>query len=138
MKLKLRRPLSCDKDATIGQLFIDGVFECFTLEDKDRYLESSGEKVAGSTCIPRGTYKVTITHSNRFNRLLPLVHDVPQFEGIRIHPGNSSSDTEGCILVGMSVVNNCTVKDSRVAFSKLFDKITLAIAVDEEVELEVV
>jgi hypothetical protein len=72
----------------------------YTLEDTDRKLEEGGEKVAGQTCIPRGRYRITLTMSNRFKRILPLLNDVPQFSEIRIHAGNTPADTEGCIIVG--------------------------------------
>ena len=65
--------------STLGMLSIDGEPYCYTLEDTDRQLENGGAKVYGKTAIPRGRYRVTITHSQRFNRPLPLLHDVPQF-----------------------------------------------------------
>ena len=80
----------------IGDLFIDGQFFCYTLEDERR---PDGLKVYGETAIPVGTYNVKVTRSNRFKRLMPILLDVPMFSGIRIHGGNSSKDTLGCILV---------------------------------------
>lgn len=74
--------------ATLGDLFVDGVYFCKTLEDVDRKLECDGEKVYGKTAIPRGAYNVIIDWSPRFKRELPHVLDVPGFEGIRIHSGN--------------------------------------------------
>lgn len=76
--------------STIGELLIDGVFECFTLEDKERDV-----KIKSETAIPKGTYKVIINQSNRFKRLLPLLLNVPNFEGVRIHSGNTNHNTEG-------------------------------------------
>lgn len=106
------------KDTTIGEMWIDGKFECYTLEDAIRK-----EKVYGMTAIPAGTYKVVINMSNRFKRLLPLLIDVPGFEGVRIHPGNSHLNTEGCILVGQSVRPDLQwVFNSKVAFEALFKK----------------
>jgi hypothetical protein len=96
MKIELLRDKSTGK-ATTGRLLIDGVFQCWTLEDVVR-----PSKIAHETAIPAGTYKVVITESNRFKRRLPLLVDVPGFDGIRIHPGNSADDTDGCILVGTS------------------------------------
>ena len=117
MKLTLTRKVMTG-ESTIGVLSIDGIFQCYTLEDVTR----KGSKVWGATAIPAGTYKVLVTMSPRFKRLLPLIVDVPGFDGIRIHPGNTAKDTEGCILVGTSsgkdVVNN-----SRVAFEALFSKL---------------
>lgn len=83
----------------IGDLFINGEFFCYTLEDEKR---ADGLKVYGETAIPTGTYNVLVTKSNRFKRLMPLIIDVPMFSGIRIHGGNTSKDTLGCILVAFN------------------------------------
>ncbi len=136
MKITLTRTDITDA-STIGELEIDGIFECYTLEDKDRKLEDGGVKVPGETAIPRGTYKVIIDFSNRFQRLLPLVLNVPQFTGIRIHPGNEAEDTEGCILVGNSKSINF-IGQSRAAFDALFKKLSDARGNHEEIHLEVV
>lgn len=108
------------KRSTIGRLFIDGKFECWTLEDAVR-----PEKVQNETAIPAGHYPVRITPSPRFKRDLPLVVGVPGFEGIRIHPGNTDADTEGCILVGTSAAAD-RVNESRRAFDALFLKLEVA------------
>jgi hypothetical protein len=108
------------ENSTIGEMLIDGVFECFTLEDKERPI-----KIKGETAIPKGTYRVIINESNRFKRLLPLLIDVPNFEGVRIHSGNSNHDTEGCILVGQTRNKNY-IGQSRKAFDKLFKKMQVA------------
>lgn len=108
------------EDSTIGELLIDGIWECFTLEDTERKI-----KIKGETAIPKGTYKVIINESNRFKRLLPLLIDVPNFEGVRIHSGNSNHDTEGCILVGKTRNKNY-IGQSRKAFEKLFKKMQAA------------
>jgi len=84
---------------TIGKMAIDGKYFCNTLEDKVRDLTKES-KVFGRTAIPAGTYRVTMTYSPKFKRVMPLINSVPQFEAIRIHPGNKAEDTEGCILVG--------------------------------------
>jgi hypothetical protein len=105
---------------TQGKLYIDGAFFCYTLEDRDRWLESktlSEGKVYGKTAIPRGKYVVQLTHSNRFRKILPLLLDVPNFTGIRIHAGNTHADTDGCILLGMDRTRNGTVTQSQVAMS---------------------
>jgi len=83
------------KKSTSGIMYIDGKFFCFTLEDVEREV-----KIMHETCIPKGIYKVVLTMSNRFKKILPLVCDVPNFEGIRIHAGNTDKSTSGCILVG--------------------------------------
>jgi len=119
MKLLLKR-LHKTELSTIGELFVDGKFECYTLEDKEREI-----KIKGETAIPKGTYNVSITQSNRFKRLLPLLANVPNFDGVRIHSGNSNHDTEGCILVGTTRSNDF-IGNSRIAFDKLFKKMQVA------------
>ena len=76
------------EDYTIGELYIDGVFICHTLEDKVRILNSYEDKVYGETAIPIGRYKVVLSYSNRFKRILPEILNVDFFKGIRIHEGN--------------------------------------------------
>lgn len=137
MKLTVRRPLVCGSEATIGNLYVDGVWECFTLEDTDRRLEDDGKKIYAKTAIPRGTYDVIIDHSNRFGRMLPHILDVPQFEGVRIHSGNTPDNTEGCILVGLSKVNDRFIGSSRAAFDRLFEKMERAIEQGDKITLEV-
>lgn len=111
---------------TIGKLYIDGEYFCDTLEDKDRGLtndmtvsEISKIKIKKETAIPTGTYKITITYSNRFKKNMPLINDVKGFEGIRIHSGNTDKDTEGCILVGFNKIKG-NVINSRDTYNKLF------------------
>lgn len=100
MKLELHRDEMLDV-ATLGKLKINGEYFCETLEDTDRKLESGGAKIHGRTCIPRGTYEVLLDWSPRFKQIMPRLLNVPGFEGVRIHPGNNSGDTDGCILVGL-------------------------------------
>ena len=83
-----------------GKLFIDGVYWGETLEDTDRQLESGGSKVDGDTAIPRGTYTLALTYSNRFRKIMPEILHVPGFCGVRIHGGNTEADTLGCPLLG--------------------------------------
>ncbi len=96
MKLLLKR-LHKTQNSTIGELSIDGKFECFVLEDVER-----DQKIYSKTAIPKGTYEIIITMSNRFKIELPLLLKVPNFEGIRIHAGNTAKDTEGCLLLGQT------------------------------------
>lgn len=119
MKLHLKR-LNKTNKSTIGELSIDGVFECYTLEDVERDV-----KIKGITAIPKGTYKVGISMSNRFKKELPILFNVPNFEGVRIHPGNVAENTEGCILVGQTRTLDF-IGNSRKAFDKLFAKMKLA------------
>lgn len=113
MNLKLKRTEFTDK-STIGELSIDNQFFCYTLEDVVRE-----EKIKNETAIPAGEYEVTVTYSPRFKRYLPLLIDVPNFSGVRIHPGNTDRDTEGCILVGTTKGEDF-IGNSRAAFNKLY------------------
>lgn len=133
MRLKIQR-VSCGPVCTIGTMYVDGKQECYTLEDVVR---PKGEKVYGKTAIPTGTYNVVVTPSARFKRDLPLLEAVPNFQGIRIHPGNTAEDTEGCILVGAGKTADM-VTHSREAFDRLFKKIKETLAAGEKVTLEVV
>lgn len=133
MKLTLSRRWP-DSACTIGQLLVDGMPQCFTLEDVVR--PPGAPKVFGQTAIPAGTYGVVITHSPHFGRDLPLLLNVPGFEGVRIHPGNVAADTEGCILVGMDRLAD-SIGRSRLAFEPLFAKIVAALARGELVSIEV-
>jgi hypothetical protein len=119
MKLLLKR-LHKTENSTIGELYIDGKFECYTLEDKEREV-----KIKCETAIPKGEYKVIINQSNRLKRLLPLLLNVPNFEGVRIHAGNTNHDTEGCVLVGTTRSKDF-IGNSRLAFERLFKKMQLA------------
>lgn len=119
MEIEVKR-LYKTKNSTIGELYVDGVFECFTLEDKERDV-----KIKSETAIPKGKYKVIINKSNRFKKLMPLLLNVPNFEGIRIHSGNTNHDTEGCILTGTTKSKDF-IGNSRIAFNRLFKKMQLA------------
>lgn len=108
MKLLLNR-IHFGDTYTVGQLYEVTDFGqsplCYVLEDKVREVDGQDVKVwkeQNHTAIPRGTYNVSVTMSNRFKIRLPLLANVPGFTGVRIHSGNSSKDTEGCILVGMT------------------------------------
>ena len=132
MKLTLYRYASQD-GATLGQLFMDGLFECYTLEDVVR-----DHKIPGVTAIPFGTYQIDVTYSPRFQRYLPLLADVPGYIGVRIHPGNRAEDTEGCILVGTQTAGTNMISNSREAFNALYKKIRSAIEAGEPVFIEIV
>lgn len=116
MKLTLNRIL-LSKEATIGELLANDEYKCDTLEDRVR---PDGEKVYGKTAIPAGTYEVKLTYSPRFKQILPEILNVPNFTGIRIHKGNSSKDTEGCVLVGTwDGSKENWISNSKVAFDNL-------------------
>ena len=142
MKLTLKRKIFT-KDSTTGELFIDDVFECFTLEDIDRGLTSTmpmdeieKTKVHATTAIPYGDYEIVITFSNRFKCLMPLLIDVKGFSGVRVHTGNRSTDTEGCILVGKTKGLDFIV-NSREEYAILFKKLSEA-AAKEKIILSII
>lgn len=134
MKIKLVRKKGT-AGFTEGRLYIDGEFECFTVEDAERAV-----KIQNKTAIPKGIYPVTISMSPRFKKMLIEIKDVPNFTGIRIHSGNSSEDTEGCIIVGS--INDRDDDDwvggSRVAYTRLHNKVKQALSARHPVTLEVV
>jgi hypothetical protein len=133
MQLELRRKWLSPKSSG-GELYVDGAFECFTLED--RFRPPPEPKVPKETCIPEGAYSVVINHSDRFGIEMPLLVDVPQFQGIRIHPGNTPADTEGCILVGRQRDVD-QVLNSRAAYDVLFQKLKAAVIRKEPITITV-
>lgn len=130
-------------NTTLSTVKVDGNAHHFVLEDVDRGLkqnmklaEISKIKVKARTAIPEGRYPVIVTYSNRFKRLLPLLTGVPGYEGIRIHPGNTHENTEGCLLPGVSKefeAGDYRVISSRTAFEKLFEAIQSALKADQKV-----
>lgn len=120
MDIKIRR-FEFGTTYTIGKMYIDGVYYCFTLEDKVREV-----KVQNATAIPYGTYTVIIDRSTRFGRDMPHVLDVSGFEGVRIHTGNTSADTEGCILLGTTWAGKDFVGGSKLAFDPFMEKLKAA------------
>jgi len=130
MKLKLIRQPSSEK-STQGVLYLDDVWECFTLEDVVRPV-----KIPKETAIPEGSYKVVLDYSNRYKRIMPHILNVPNFEGIRIHAGNTMEDTEGCILVGRGSERD-KITQSRLAFNQLFEKLSKAQALAEGIDITI-
>ena len=123
MRLELHRVKQTGKN-TQGSLFIDGVFECITLEDTVR---PDGVKVPHETAIPAGTYDVILATSPKFGRIMPRLLNVPNFDGVLIHPGNTEEDTWGCILVGGSFTyDEITGGTSSTAYQTLFNKLMAA------------
>lgn len=124
MELLVKRTTFTEK-STIGELWIDGRFFCYTLEDTCRGLKQTDtveeirrKKQPGITAIPSGRYTVILNYSNRFKKIMPLLVNVPGFEGVRIHAGNRAEDTEGCLLLGMEKAVDSVLK-SRLAFNRL-------------------
>lgn len=106
MRIELKRIARKDT-YTVGKLYIDGKYQCDTIEDKDRGLKQGMPetqlrkmKVFGETAIPVGTYTVKWTFSNKFGKFLPEIINVPAFSGIRIHSGNTAKDSLGCLILG--------------------------------------
>lgn len=113
-----------DTDYTLGTLYVANQWQCFTLEDADR-LMLGFPKIAGRTAINVGVYTVVVSYSPRFERRMPLLVGVHDFEGIRIHPGNDPADTAGCILTG-TTLREGRILHSRAAYSKLLSRIERA------------
>ncbi len=132
MELTLTRKI-LSEHSTIGELTTaEGDFICFILEDKDRFLNSTDSldhiefnKVYGRTAIPLGRYQIIISWSNRFQRPLPQLLNVPGFSGIRIHSGNVPGDSSGCLLPGTHYEDDKVI-NSRSAFLPLMHKIHYA------------
>lgn len=128
--------------ATIGELYLDGVKECFTLEDVVREdpnpaTRENEAKVYGQTAIPAGTYKVIINMSQRFGKLMPRLLDVPGFTGILIHKGNKSADTHGCILLGSAVAGDDLIVRSTEAWDSFWPKLQKAVFAGEDVDITI-
>lgn len=142
MELTLaRRPST--RISTIGDLSVNGVWFCYTLEDVVRKdpnpsTPQNEGKVWGATAIPAGRYRVVIDWSQRFKRDMFHLLDVPGFTGIRIHGGNTDKDTHGCPLVGDKVVGPIIAYGtSQTALKRLYDRVKPALDAGEEVWIEV-
>lgn len=122
------------KESTQGVISIDGTKCGFTLEDTCRPF---GVKVDGATAIPEGEYEVTIDYSEKFKKLMPHILDVPLFEGVRIHCGNTESDTSGCVLVGLEkgedMISNC-----KPTYDFVYHSIEQALARKERVTIQII
>lgn len=143
MKLKLKRRFFAE-EYTIGTLSIEGTRFCDTLEDKNRDHNKDGDlndpgegKVYAKTAIPFGTYKVIVDRSPKFKRELPRLLDVPHFEGILIHRGNTAKDSAGCILVGENKVKGRVINSTQYE-NELVKRLKSAIKKGGEVEIEIV
>ncbi len=134
---------SAGKESTLGLLFIEGVFACYTLEDEQREI-----KVSGETRIPAGRYQVKLrtegSHHLRYQQKFPQMHqgmlhitNVPGFKWILIHIGNDDDDTAGCLLVGDTSISNINqegrINNSTVAYKRIYPIITSELVVGEEV-----
>lgn len=152
MKLLLRRIFKGPR-YTIGKLFINGVYECDTLEDQDRGLTSQmsleeikAKKVYGVTAIPTGTYSINMTTvspkfkdrtwAKPYKGMLPRLENVKGYEGVLIHVGNKAEDTLGCILVGENKVKGQVI-NSTAAFYELMTVLLKAKSIGESIELTI-
>lgn len=152
MKLLLRRIFKGPK-YTIGKLFINGVYECDTLEDQDRGLTSQmsledikAKKVYGVTAIPTGTYSINMTTvspkfkdrawAKPYKGILPRLENVKGYEGVLIHVGNKAEDTLGCILVGENKVKGQVI-NSTATFYELMTVLLKAQSAGEVIELTI-
>lgn len=134
MEMTLQR-LTSNRECVIGTLYLDGATECWTLEDPLLYDDTAN--VRGQTCIPEGRYKVVSLYSPKFGRMMPHLDEVPGRSQIEIHWGNTSMDTQGCILVGQDRLSDTMIGESRAAFSELEPKLNQAWANEEDVWIEV-
>jgi hypothetical protein len=119
MKIKVVRQVFTDK-STIGSLYVNDVFFCYTLEDKDRGLDQSqslimiqAKKLFGITAIPYGKYPLIVNKSPKFGRLLPRLQGIKGFDGVLIHRGNSAEHSHGCILVGYKKGVDCIMESTK-------------------------
>ena len=143
MKLVLDRKW-CKDTYSIGNLYIDGVKFCNTLEDKDRGLNSSmstteiiSKKVKSKTAIPKGTYEVTLNGvSPRFGSKQPRLLGVKGFDGVLIHAGNTAADTDGCISVGENKAGG-KVLNSKVTYNNLYAKLKSAADKGEQITITI-
>lgn len=137
MKLTLQR-FSGASESTLGTMFIDSKFSCFILEDEKRAV-----KVKGETRIPAGTYRILLRkeggHHERYKGKFPLIHkgmlhlqDVPGFQYILMHIGNTDKDTDGCLLVGDSAIQNITQPGSIAGSTSAYERIYPPIAAEIE------
>lgn len=139
MKLELKRG-AAQGTATVGKLYVNGQYFCDTLEDLVRFtpgmtmseMRRIKAQNEGAIAIPAGEYQVIIDKSQRFQKRMPRLLHVPCFEGVRIHSGNTSADTGGCILVGTNSSNG-KVLNSRETFNKLMAVLEPACANDKVV-----
>lgn len=156
MELTLKR-IALRSEYTIGKLYVDGEYVCDTIEDTVRDLDKDGKfangevKIPGKTAIPYGRYEITMKvkspkYSNfakyswakKYDGYLPRLLNVPHFEGVLIHAGNTAADTEGCLLVGLNKVVGKVI-DSVNTFRRLMDDyLVLAKKRNEKIFIEVV
>lgn len=125
MELKLNR-IAKRPEYTIGRLYVGNAYECDILEDTVRKFGPNGEgKIPGKTAIQAGRYEIVLNWSPRFRQIMPLLLKVPFYEGVRIHPGNTAKDTDGCLLPGQNKAVG-KVLNSKVCYNNLLKKLKAA------------
>ena len=142
MKIQVKRRFF-GEEYTIGTMSINGKRFCDTLEDKNRDINHNGKfdngesKVYGETCIPFGTYDVIVTMSPKFKRELPKLLNVPSFDGVLIHRGNTKDDTAGCILIGENKVKGKVINSTPYEI-ELVKQCKAAIKNNEQITIEII
>lgn len=146
MKINVKR-YSASNESTLGLLYIDGKFACYTLEDEYRNV-----KLKGETRIKEGEYEIKFRkeggHHAEYGKKFPQIHkgmlelqNVPEFQYILIHIGNTDKDTDGCILVGDAVNNNKLVKgnitQSTIAYQRIYTPIAKALEAGQKVTIKI-
>lgn len=135
MKLKLERKY-LNSTYTIGKLYVNDEYFCDVIEDAVRQV-----KIYGKTAIPYGTYDIIMSLSPHFSpiykRKVPELMKVPGFENIRIHAGNTASDTLGCLIVGENKIKGKVI-NSLSTMKKLFDVMDIAVANNESIQIEII
>lgn len=125
--LELKRHPSAN-GCTIGELWLNGKFFCWTLEDVVR---PAGEYVPAQTAVAAGHYPITIEKSPRLRILTPRLGGAVAGRGILIHVGNTAKDTKGCILVGFArLPSNVKIYQSQEAFQALMTKLLDATSIE--------
>lgn len=134
LKLTLIRKWKTEK-STVGELYVDGEFFCYTLEDRDRLAEGLA-KIPGLTAIPGGTYKVRLALSPKRGYVVPWIDGVPQFSYVQIHRGTKPEDSDGCVLVGR-LRGPDQIAESKQAFDELMSRLQQAETESQSITLEV-
>ncbi len=139
MEINVDRYVS-DEDTTLSRVFVDGSFACFGLEDEYRE-----DKVPGKTRIPAGAYRVTLRAEGKmyhefknrfpgFHKGMLHIRDVPGFEYVLIHIGNTDEDTRGCLLIGTQANNapgNMSISNSKIAYELFYPMVVSAAENDD-------
>ena len=121
---------------TIGHLYINGKYFCDTIEDTVRILNTEDDKIPKKTAIPDGRYRLILTYSPHFHRVLPELLNVPFFKNIRIHNGNTEEDSAGCIIVGLNKTKGKVI-NSNQTLNKLMDILNPVNNIGEKIYIKI-